>query len=52
MGVEDGYVYVRRTAAMCRGQFRKCVEACRRLGFRLDRRGERWVKIFEKLKPT
>ena len=52
MGVEDGYVYVKRTAAMDRGQFRKYVEACRRLGSRFDRQGERWVKILEELKPT
>ncbi len=39
VGVEDGYVYVRRTAPMDRRQFRKYTEACRWLGFRFDRRG-------------
>jgi hypothetical protein len=49
VGVEGGYVYVKRTAPMDRGQFSKYTEACRRLGFRFDRRGERWVKPLEKL---
>ena len=52
VGVEEGYVYVRRTAPMDRGQFRKYTEACRRLGFRFDRRGERWVKPLEELKTA
>ncbi|MFZ8840515.1 MAG: hypothetical protein ACO2PM_16675 [Pyrobaculum sp.] len=52
VGVEEGYVYVRRTAPMDKGQFRKYTEACRRLGFRFDRRGERWVKPLEELKTT
>ena len=50
VGVEEGYVYVRRTAPMDKRQFRKYTEACRRLGFRFDRRGERWVKPLEELK--
>ncbi len=45
--VEDGYIYVKRTAPMDRRQFRKYTEVCRRLGFRFDRRGERWVKPLE-----
>jgi len=48
VGVEDGYV--KRTAPMDQRQFRKYTEACRRLGFRFDRRGERWVKPLEELK--
>jgi hypothetical protein len=52
VGVEDGYVYVKRTAPMDQRQFRKYTETCRRLGFRFDRRGERWVKPLEELKPT
>ena len=39
VGVEEGYVYVKRTAPMDKRQFRKYTEACRRLGFRFDRRG-------------
>jgi hypothetical protein len=50
VGVEEGYVYVKRTAPMDQRQFRKYTEACRRLGFRFDRRGERWVKPLEELK--
>jgi len=50
VGVEEGYVYVRRTAPMDKRQFKKYVETCRRLGFRFDRRGERWVKPLEELK--
>jgi hypothetical protein len=50
VGVEGGYVYVKRTAPMDQGQFRRYTEACRRLGFRFDRRGERWVKPLEELK--
>jgi 5-enolpyruvylshikimate-3-phosphate synthase len=50
VGVEEGYVYVKRTAPMDKRQFRKYVETCRRLGFRFDRRGERWVKPLEE--PT
>jgi len=49
VGVEEGYVYVKRTAPMDKRQFRKYTEACRRLGFRFDRRGERWVKPLEEL---
>ncbi len=48
VGVEDGYV--KRTAPMDRRRFRKYTEACRRLGFRFDRREERWVKPLEELK--
>ncbi len=31
VGVEDGYVYVKRTAPMDQGQFRRYLETCRRL---------------------
>ena len=48
VGVEEGYV--KRTAPMDKRQFKKYVETCRRLGFRFDRRGERWVKPLEELK--
>ena len=41
VGVEEGYVYVKRTAPMDQRQFKKYTEVCRRLGFRFDRRGER-----------
>jgi hypothetical protein len=37
VGVEEGYVYVKRTAPMDQRQFRKYTETCRRLGFRFDR---------------
>jgi hypothetical protein len=50
VGVEEGYVYVKRTAPMGRRQFRKYTEVCRRLGFRFDRRGERWVRLLEELR--
>jgi hypothetical protein len=50
VGVEDGYVYVKRTAPMDKRQFRRHLETCRRLGFRFDRRGEWWVKPLEELK--
>jgi hypothetical protein len=52
VGVEEGYVYVKRTAPMDQRQFKKYTEVCRRLGFRFDRRGERWVKPLEELKTT
>jgi hypothetical protein len=39
VGVEDGYVYVKRTAPMDQRQFSRDLETCRRLGFRFDRRG-------------
>jgi hypothetical protein len=52
VGVEEGYVYVKRTAPMDQRQFRKYTETCRRLGFRFDRRGERWVKPLEELKTA
>jgi hypothetical protein len=48
VGVEEGYV--KRTAPMDQRQFRRYLETCRRLGFRFDRRGERWVKPLEELK--
>jgi hypothetical protein len=48
VGVEEGYV--KRTAPMDKRQFRRYLETCRRLGFRFDRRGERWVKPLEELK--
>jgi hypothetical protein len=48
VGIEE--VYVKRTAPMDKRQFRKYTETCRRLGFRFDRRGERWVKPLEELK--
>ena len=52
LGVEDGYVYVKMTAPMDKRQFRRYLETCRRLGFRFDRRGERWVKPLEELQPS
>ncbi len=52
VGVEDGYVYVKRTAPMDQRQFKRYLETCRRLGFRFDRRGERWVKQLEELKTA
>ena len=50
VGVEDRHVYVMRTAPMDQRQFKKYVETCRRLGFRFDRWGERWVEPLEELK--
>jgi hypothetical protein len=52
VGVEDGYVYVKMTAPVDQRQFRRCLETCRRLGFRFDRREERWVKPLEELQPS
>jgi hypothetical protein len=52
VGVEDGYVYVKRTAPMDKRQFRRYLETCRRLGFRFDKRGERWVKPLVELKAA
>ncbi len=52
VGVEEGYVYVKRTAPMDQRQFKKYTEVCRRLGFRFDRREERWIKPLEELKTT
>jgi hypothetical protein len=52
VGVEGGYVYVKRTAPMDRRQFKKYLETCKRLGFKFDRRGERWVKPLEELKAA
>ena len=52
VGVEDGYVYVKKTAPMDQEQFKRYLETCRRLGFRFDRRGERWVKPLKELQPS
>jgi hypothetical protein len=52
VGVEEGCVYVKRTAPMDQSQFKKYTEVCRRLGFRFDKREERWVKPLEELKTT
>jgi hypothetical protein len=52
VGVEEGYVYVKSTAPMDKRQFRRYLETCKRLGFRFDRRGERWVKPLEVLKAA
>jgi hypothetical protein len=52
VGVEEGYVYVKKSALMDKGQFRKYLETCKKLGFRFDRRGERWVKPLEELKAV
>ena len=52
VGVEDGYVYVKKTAPMDQEQFKRYLETCKRLGFRFDRRGERWVKPLEELQPS
>ncbi len=52
VGVEDGYVYVKRTAPMDQRQFRRYLETCKKLGFRFDRRGERWVKPLEELQSS
>ncbi len=50
VGVEDGYV--KRTAPMDQRQFKRYLETCKKLGFRFDRRGERWVKPLEELKAA
>ena len=52
VGVEEVYVYVKRTAPMDQRQFRRYLETCKRLGFRFDRTGERWVKPLEELQPS
>jgi hypothetical protein len=52
VGVEEGYVYVKRTTPMDQRQFRRYLETCKRLGFRFDKRGERWVKPLEELKTA
>ena len=52
VGVEEGYVYVKRTAPMDQRQFRRYLETCGWLGFRFDRWGERWVKPLEELQPS
>ena len=41
VGVEDGYV--KRTAPMDQGQFRRYLETCRKLGFRFDKGSSRWI---------
>ncbi len=40
VGVEGGYV--KWTAPMDQGQFRRYLETCRRLGFRFDKGSSRW----------
>jgi hypothetical protein len=50
VSVEESYV--KKTAPMDQEQFRRYLETCRRLGFRFDRRGERWVKPLEELKTA
>jgi hypothetical protein len=50
VGVEDGYV--KRTAPMDQRQFGRYLETCRGLGFRFNRREERWVKPLEELQPS
>jgi hypothetical protein len=52
VGVEEGCVYVKRTAPMDQRQFKKYTETCRRLSFRFDRREERWIKPLEELQPS
>jgi hypothetical protein len=52
VGVEEGYVYVKRTAPMDQRQFKRYLETCKRLGFKFDRREERWIKPLEELKTT
>jgi len=42
VGVEDGYVYVKRIAPTDQRQFRKYTETCRKLGFRFDKGSSRW----------
>jgi hypothetical protein len=42
VGVEDGHVYVKKTAPMDQGQFRRYLETCRRLGYRFDKGSSRW----------
>jgi hypothetical protein len=42
VGVEDGYVYVKRTAPMDQRQFKRYLETCRKLGFRFDKGSNRW----------
>jgi len=42
VGVEEGYVYVKRTAPMDQRQFRRYLETCRRLSLRFDRGSSRW----------
>ncbi len=51
VGIEE-WGYVKRTAPMDQRQFRRYLETCKRLGFRFDRRGERWVKPLEELKTA
>jgi len=52
VGVEEGYVYVKKTAPMDQEQFKRYLETCKRLGFRFDRKGERWVKPLEELQSS
>ncbi len=52
VGVEDGYVYVKRTAPMDQRQFMRYTEVCKKFGFRFDRWGERWVKPLGELKTA
>ncbi len=40
VGVEDGYV--KKTAPMDQEQFKRYLEACRKLGFRFDKGSNRW----------
>ncbi len=42
VGVEDGHVYVKKTAPMDKRQFRRYLETCKRLGFRFDKGSSRW----------
>ena len=50
VGVEESYV--KRTAPMDHRQFRRYLETCKRLGFKFNRKGERWVKPLEELQPS
>jgi hypothetical protein len=58
VGVEDGYVYVKRTAPMDQRQIRRYLETCRRLSFRFDRGGRggssRWRSYshLQRFKPA
>jgi hypothetical protein len=47
VGVEEGYVYVKKTAPMDQEQFKRYLETCKRLGFRFDRG---WIKPLVELK--
>jgi hypothetical protein len=54
VGVEDGYVYVKRTAPMDERQFKKYLETCRWLGFRFDKGSSRWKSYshLQRYKPA